>query len=125
MVRPHSKLRSRMKTKKKAQTIKQIEAQIMKTFISEFVDKVSHEDPFFVFIFGQVYIDSVVTVLLGSSLLTPSEVDTKRMRFGEKIKLCTALGLIHKDVAPGLKKMAEIRNAFAHKIWPTFSAKAA
>jgi hypothetical protein len=95
----------------------------MKTFISEFVDKVSHEDPFLVFIYGHVYVDSLVTVLLGSSLLTPSELDTKRMRFGEKIRLCTAMGLIHRDVGPALKKMAEIRNAFAHEIWPTFSAK--
>jgi hypothetical protein len=109
--------------KKKAQTIKQIEAQVMNVFLSEFVDKVSHQDPFVAFICGHAYIDSLATVLLGSSLLMPSELDTNRMRFGEKIRLCTAMGLIHNDVAPALKKLGDIRNEFAHEIWPSFTAK--
>ena len=98
-------------------------SQIVPIFIKEFVDRMSSLDSLTVIIKGHLYIESLLTVLLEYGFLRPSELDLDRLSFERKVKLAVAAGLIHEDIVPALRKLGNIRNVFAHELWPTFSEK--
>ena len=100
-----------------------VNEDFLQRFIEELVSRFSDPDPFVSTIKGHSYIESLITSLIKASFLEASELELDRMTFVRKVKVCVAAGLIHKDVARALEKLAKIRNRFAHQLWPSFSQK--
>lgn len=98
-------------------------ALILNRFVQEFTDVLGNPDPLTYIIKGQLYIESFMTALLESVFYKPKKIGLERMPFSKKIDLCLAVGIVHDDVAPALRKLAEMRNNFAHQLWPNLTEK--
>ena len=96
---------------------------IIQKAIEDFVQMVSDPNPFVSVIKGHVYIESLITSILETALLKPSELEVDRLTFVRKVNFCVAAGLIHADVGHVLREFAKIRNRFAHQLWPTLTEK--
>jgi len=66
---------------------------------------------------GHLYIDALLTTMLENFSLYPDELETDKMPFGRKVKLCVAFGLLQNDIVPAINKIGGIRNSLSHKLW--------
>lgn len=97
--------------------------KIMEGFFKELTELAGDPNPFVSFIKGEIYVESMLVNLIESAMLESRALGLDRMTFAKKVNLCIATGLIHSDVSPALKKIASVRNKFAHQVWPSFSEK--
>lgn len=88
------------------------------------IDKVDHsifwnlwgEDQLKVFLIGHLAIESVILQLISCALKKPDKLNSKSLRFPQKIQLCQSLGLINDDFSDLLIKLNQYRNKYAHRI---------
>lgn len=97
--------------------------KIMGKYFKELSELAGDSNPFISFIKGEAYVESMLVNLIESAILDSKALELDRMTFTKKVNLCEAIGLIHSNVSPVLKKFANIRNKFAHQVWPDFSEK--
>lgn len=92
--------------------VDKIISQVLMALIEEF----DSLDDFTVIIKGQLYIESFINVLLESFSINSEDLELDKMMYSKKVKLCSAIGLIHIDSKSTFLKLADIRNKFAHKL---------
>lgn len=92
-------------------------------FLTEFIENVSDPDPFVFTIKGLISLESLIISIIEASFLDPSSLDLDRTGFDKKVTICVSAGLIHDDVAPALRKLAKVRNSFAHQFRPSLTEK--
>jgi len=95
--------------------------KVVQEFLLEILDDVSDSDPFVFTIKGLVYLESLLLSIIEASFLDTSYLELDRIGFEKKVMICVSAGLIHKDVAPSLRKLARIRNQFAHQYHPSLT----
>ena len=97
--------------------------KLIEKFCKELVELAGDPNPFVSVVKGHAYIESMLMSIIGSAILEYKELELDRMTFTKKVRLCTALGLIHTEVSHVLLEFANIRNRFAHQVWPEFTKK--
>lgn len=103
-----------------SQTTKIDPSKFTERYFKELVERLGHSDPLIAIIKAHLYIELLLTALL-ENISIKNKTHLERMQFHTKVKACMTAGLIHEDVVPSLNKLADIRNGFAHQLWPEFT----
>ncbi|WP_033926115.1 hypothetical protein [Sphingomonas sp. 35-24ZXX] len=78
--------------------------------------RVRDDDPAQAFIQAHLYLDHVVTRLLGEHVPFPRHLQLDRTGFSQKLQLVAAMGLLHPRHIPPIKVVNAIRNKIAHQL---------
>lgn len=78
--------------------------------------RVRDDDPAQAFIQAHLYLDHVITRLLGESVPFPRLLQLDRTGFAQKLQLVAAMGLLHPAQIAPIKVINSIRNKIAHQL---------
>lgn len=65
---------------------------------------------------GHLWVEKHLISLLEAELRRPEALDLDRMTFSQKVKLATALGMLHPDEAGAIRILNGMRNRLAHDL---------
>ena len=87
--------------------------------LNDLVRDLARQDYLGVILRGHLHIEAALDVKIRLRLSYPSAInldDEKGLRFTQKVELAAAMGIVHKDVVPALKKLNGYRNDLAHDL---------
>jgi hypothetical protein len=96
---------------------------IIRNYGAEFTRQLNDPDPFVFIIKGHLYIEALINAIINGAFLEPSQLELDYMSFDRKVKLCVAAGIIPIEVGRVINKLNQIRNKFAHNLWPSITNK--
>jgi hypothetical protein len=88
-----------------------------------FIQSLSSEDDLGAVVRGQVFVENYLEQIIKARLPNPDKINWDQVALAMRLQLATALGAIPDTMAPALKKLAELRNDFAHDLNAVASEK--
>jgi uncharacterized protein YutE (UPF0331/DUF86 family) len=91
--------------------------KILDDYLIKLFKELDTTDRFSLILKGQLHVEAFLNVLLNTIAKNSSDFELDKIMFNRKVKLCSALGLIHEDTKSTFTKLASMRNNLAHELW--------